>query len=563
MKKVFTFKSIRTKLIFGFSLLIILVLTMSVLNYLGFQTINRQTEDVMKKQLPLLITNENLVLNIAEITSSVRGYILYEDSNIKEQLNKLLQDGENIEKQLLTLSDNEEIKMLLNEKSKWEALIDDAIRESSSGNKDQAMEILNGAKPISVDITNKAKKLMESRKDLIANSGEEVIFTGKATNIFIMIIAIIILITGIVTALLISRSITNPILSVMKRMNELANGILNQEPLQTNARDEIGELVSATNMMSSNNRKLLNKIFEVSETVSSQSEELTQIASEVKSGTEQAAITMEELASGAETQANSTSDLANIIGTFTKKVEVANENGSLIQDNSNKVLEMTIEGRKLMNSSTNQMTKVNHIVNNSVEKMQNLDNQLQEISKIVSVIKTIADQTNLLALNAMIESARAGEHGKGFAVVADEVRKLAEQVALSVNDITVIVTNIQTESSVVTDSLKVGFTEVQQGTAQIETTEKTFNEISSSVTEMGENIKVVSKNLMEILLNNQKTSEAIEEIASVSEEAAAGIEQTAASAQQVSSSMEGITGSSEQLVKLAEELNELVRQFKF
>ena len=46
--------------------------------------------------------------------------------------------------------------------------------------------------------------------------------------------------------------------------------------------------------------------------------------------------------------------------------------------------------------------------------------------------------------------------------MADEVRKLAEQVAFSVNDITSIVTNIQQDFDVVTNSLEDGYQEVKR-----------------------------------------------------------------------------------------------------
>src|SRR5699024_4194813 len=131
----------------------------------------------------------------------------------------------------------------------------------------------------------------------------------------------------------------------------------------------------------------------------------------------------------------------------------------------------------------------------AVQKVQGLDAQSQEISKLVSVIQDSAEQTNLLALNAAIEAARAGEHGKGFAVVADEVRKLAEQVSVSVTDITTIVTSIQNESSMVTESLEGGYKEVEQGTTQIEATGEKFNGINTSITNMVKDIQSISDNL--------------------------------------------------------------------
>ncbi|RDW21392.1 chemotaxis protein [Oceanobacillus arenosus] len=378
----------------------------------------------------------------------------------------------------------------------------------------------------------------------------------------ILIVAGITLLVGILIVWLFANKISKPIKMVTEHMGHLAHGDLTQNEIHIKTKDETAQLGDALNLLQGNLKKVILNVSNTSETLNSQSEELTQSANEVKSGSEQVASTMQELAAGSETQANSTTDLASVMSSFTTKVQEANENGERIGDNSKIVLSMTKDGSELMNKSIQQMERIDQIVQESVQKVQGLDKQSEEISNLVTVIKDVADQTNLLSLNAAIEAARAGEHGKGFAVVADEVRKLAEKVSDSVTDITDIVTNIQRETNLVTDSLQGGYKEVQLGTAQIETTGKTFGNISEAVTEMVNSITAISENLSELAANAQEMNGSIEEIASISEESAAGIEETSASSEQTSSIMEEVAGSSEQLAKLAEELNGLVRVFK-
>ncbi|MFC4410574.1 methyl-accepting chemotaxis protein [Chungangia koreensis] len=562
-KKVKGFKSVKQRILVSIGILVAIVLIYNVLNILGTRYSNKQVDHLVNGEMDTLIKDEELAQLMARQNALALSYALTGDSEHKVYFQRTVEESQAVEEALLSSEHSKKAEELINRSDAWRQIIENEVfTEVDKGNSETARQIMS-AKVLreSNEIMNGFVELAKEREEISRQAGQDVIDYGKLNVTMSMIISVILLIVSIVLALWIARAISNPIRTVMARMKQIADGDVSQEPLPVTSRDEMGQLTASINEVNANLKDIFQKLGEVSGTVSAHSEELTQSANEVKVGMEQVAATMEQLSAGAEVQASSAGSISETMSDLLGRIDEANDNGEQVQQSSGEVLHLTNKGSELMGTSSEQMTKIDRIMQDAVQKMVSLDAQSEEITNLVSVIKGIASQTNLLALNAAIEAARAGEHGKGFAVVADEVRKLAEQVDVSVQEITDIVEKMQKETKGVAESLSGSYEEVEKGTKDIQATVETFTDIQKSVNQMVENFSVITSNLNMISDETKNLNGNVSEIASITEEASAGIEQTSASSQQVSSSMEEVVGSSNELARLAEQLNDMLRKY--
>ncbi|MCA1064052.1 methyl-accepting chemotaxis protein [Rossellomorea sp. AcN35-11] len=327
-------------------------------------------------------------------------------------------------------------------------------------------------------------------------------------------------------------------------------------------KDEIVGLTQSMTKMTESLDEVLHGIRQVSTNVDRQGEVLRTTSDEMSQGSFQIAATMEEMAAGAESQAQLSGDISGEMEELTSLINQSRDQGEHLYEASSKVENNAQTGSRLMKDSIDKMENIYQMVNKSVDKVQTLESQTNEVTSLVTLISQIADQTNLLALNAAIEAARAGEHGKGFAVVADEVRKLAESVSSSVNSIHDIVNNVRSNSNEMAHILLDGLEVVENGRKNLNETGVAFGDISMTISNMNGLVESMGLQLEKVGAKQVNMKESIEQIAAISEENAAGIEQVSASTQQMSGSTEEMNRFVEELVRMSEELRGLNDKFK-
>lgn len=191
-----------------------------------------------------------------------------------------------------------------------------------------------------------------------------------------------------------------------------------------------------------------------------------------------------------------------------------------------------------------------------VNEMTDMNHDIQNIGKIVQLIKDISEQTNLLALNASIEAARAGEAGHGFAIVAEEVRSLAEQSNQSTKNIRDIIEVIRKKSEQMVESVTTSYSKSQQQTEVLDQAISTSNEISQIVEQFVESIQSIESAVDSIVEKKDMVQQAIRNISS-------SIGETSAGSQEATSSLENFSLVIDEFERGIQEIESIASILKF
>ena len=193
--------------------------------------------------------------------------------------------------------------------------------------------------------------------------------------------------------------------------------------------DEVGQMAKAFNAMQAGYQRVVSTV--------------AQTASRLDLGAAHLATGMSDVRQGMLGQQSETDQVATAINEMTATVHHIAQHASTTRDQSQTADALAGSGKAVVDRVQVSIAGLSSGVQQTAEMIQRMADDSQKINGVVSVIHSIAEQTNLLALNAAIEAARAGEMGRGFAVVADEVRNLAKRVQTSTDEITGMVSALQ------------------------------------------------------------------------------------------------------------------------
>lgn len=299
------------------------------------------------------------------------------------------------------------------------------------------------------------------------------------------------------------------------------------------SRDEVGSIARAFNTMQSSQQAVVGSVRQVAEQLDQGAAELARVMSRVRDGMV--------------SQQSETDMVAAAVNEMSATVQDIASNTSITRDQSHQADKLAMQGRDQVSQVGLTIAGLATSIERCTLHMQTLQGHSQEISGVVSVIRSIAEQTNLLALNAAIEAARAGESGRGFAVVADEVRALAQRVQSSTDEIQRMIEALQGGTSEAVKDMQASATlthdSVQQSeqagealaviTAAVSQIRDGSQEIASAVGQQSEAAEAITQSIVQIRDVTEKTVEQTLLSASTSEQLAALAHQLSSSVSQL------------------------------
>ncbi|MCE9501547.1 MAG: MCP four helix bundle domain-containing protein [Leptospira sp.] len=469
---------IKTRLIFGFGFIILLLLLSSAIFLFWLKYSSTTFDSIMLGSRQKLITINLLQNHIWTIETSTT-FVLDTEDPVQ------LQEGE---KKILDMFAETDVAIAGYENfastQRETEIIADLKTEIQKLNTDQkslfeARKELKKNDPKSLFISGNRQGFTNLRNSLAElysiekiNSEEKISRTQFVNDIFyvmIVVLNILFIAIGVIISSWIIRSITRPIGVAIKMAEDISDGDLRKRDLSL-ASGDMAELISYLSIMQIGLSALIMQIQKTVIESESSATDFSNLSDLFREIARKQALTSEKASTSIQEvvmSANSVSAHVIQAGDDVAKVEksVAKFTGSIT--NLNTSMEEFVEKTEKFSDIAKVGGERISVVSSTMFKISDSANRIQQV---MDIITDISDTTNLLSLNAAIEAARAGDAGRGFAVVADEISKLAERTIASIKEIKQLINSANLN--------------IKEGTNEVKSLDSIFAEIISGTDAM-------------------------------------------------------------------------------
>ncbi|MFZ5989537.1 MAG: methyl-accepting chemotaxis protein [Bacillota bacterium] len=399
-----------------------------------------------------------------------------------------------------------------------------------------------------------SSKLVESGNLNIGISLKGMYAELKKTLWEIIIISLLIQIIAISIGIFISRTITKPIVGIVKKLDNFSKGDFTIE-FSSSTKDETRKLTNALNCSIAVLKETIGTVKNTVNNLYGISTQLTGSSNEIAITGEQISQNIEDVTNAISNQTSGIYYIVETLQSFGNKLNIMLDEANNVLASNGKIKEVTDLEYKSFQSLILTVDETKNSFNSAIEEISSLSSGINEINTITEVINSIAEQTNLLALNASIESARAGEAGKGFAVVAEEIKKLAAQVMIYSNNINKLIRNISHNTQKVVGNTKTISDKLDVEMKIIRETVTSYDNIRNEVGKVVTQIEDVSASIKDLTEEKDTIIDKVQDISEV-------FTQIAASTQEITSSVQNESASMQQLSAVAQELNNMANKLK-
>jgi methyl-accepting chemotaxis protein len=559
--------TVRKKIIGSFVIVLVMLVVVASAGIIQLYSVNDTYQSFLKDEVGQKLEVKNLQEQMIRKSAAVRSFLLTGEADYLTEYDEAVKNFDNSMKKLkTTITDKELLNTLtaLDEMSNNDSKFAQDQIQMKKDNDELGYLILakSTAQTLGMQFNAKVSELLSIQEKHLDHASS--LTTNKIDRIvtIMIVISVAAILVALALATIISLQIAKPIVHASKAIEKVASGDLSIEEIQVKNKDEIGAMIHSVNLMVSGLREVVVQVRDSSAQVAASSEQLSTSAQDSTQASEQISHIVEQNSEGMDLQLQHLTKIHALIEEMSTNISLITKSSEKMLVTADNTFQVTDQGALSIEKVVNQMNLINDGVINTSQIIRQLGKRSNEITSILNMITTIADQTNLLALNAAIEAARAGEHGKGFAVVADEVRKLAEESKKSADQITKMISYIQTETELAVSAMEEQSHKVSDGFEYSQDAKRAFTLIGESMGDVIEKVSDVSCAIELLNMNNTNVVQAIGEVKGIAEASVATTREVAAGTEENVATLQEVTASAQDLSGMAETLQQLVSRFK-